>query len=262
MNTVPQELFKYRADNELTEFIFEQNKVWLSTAEELNDPFECLLDERASNQINEQYEEEVQDASTTLQFFKQFPDTFGFKETEVSHEVIGVLLRKVGIFSMSEDPVSPQMWAHYSANSTGISIGFGVVPEAKLMDSDHCVRISYSDALVVVSGDLITTGTRFTVENGRMCSQSILSLEDPTIRLAISTKTLSWQYEKEWRYIELSGGAYALPGPITSVVFGINSKEAVIRKYQQLCVKHVQNEVVFYRAVKQLNNKCLKLELL
>jgi len=36
-------LYKYRTDSDYTIQIFEKNKVWLSTAEELNDPFECEI---------------------------------------------------------------------------------------------------------------------------------------------------------------------------------------------------------------------------
>ena len=37
----PATLFKYRADGEFTERIFTTGLVWLSTATQLNDPFEC-----------------------------------------------------------------------------------------------------------------------------------------------------------------------------------------------------------------------------
>lgn len=46
-------LFKYRADNEYTERVFSRRMVWLSTASELNDPFECSIQELAAEWINE-----------------------------------------------------------------------------------------------------------------------------------------------------------------------------------------------------------------
>jgi hypothetical protein len=36
-------LYKYRSDSQNTESIFTTKKVWLSTAEGLNDPFECEI---------------------------------------------------------------------------------------------------------------------------------------------------------------------------------------------------------------------------
>jgi hypothetical protein len=47
-------LYKYRPDNEYTERIFLTHRVWLSTAMQLNDPFECTIQEIAAKWIEEQ----------------------------------------------------------------------------------------------------------------------------------------------------------------------------------------------------------------
>ena len=50
----PLILYKYRPDNEYTEHIFLTHRVWLSTAKQLNDPFECTIQEIAAEWIEEQ----------------------------------------------------------------------------------------------------------------------------------------------------------------------------------------------------------------
>jgi tetratricopeptide (TPR) repeat protein len=53
-------LYKYRSDNEYTERLFTTRRVWLSTAHELNDPFECSLQEIAAEWIQEKISMEKQ----------------------------------------------------------------------------------------------------------------------------------------------------------------------------------------------------------
>lgn len=50
-------LYKYREDNEYTEKLITEKKVWLSNASGLNDPFECKITEIASAWINERVQE-------------------------------------------------------------------------------------------------------------------------------------------------------------------------------------------------------------
>jgi tetratricopeptide (TPR) repeat protein len=49
----PLVFYKYRADNENTERLLATRQVWLSTASQLNDPFECSLQEIAAEWIRE-----------------------------------------------------------------------------------------------------------------------------------------------------------------------------------------------------------------
>jgi hypothetical protein len=49
--------YKYRSDSEYTEQIFTSGKVFLSTAEGLNDPFECSMQEIGKSWIEEKVRE-------------------------------------------------------------------------------------------------------------------------------------------------------------------------------------------------------------
>ncbi len=46
-------LYKYRADNKYTEKVFTEQKIWLSNAKDLNDPFECKITEIAKEWVED-----------------------------------------------------------------------------------------------------------------------------------------------------------------------------------------------------------------
>ncbi len=53
-------LYKYRADSEFTERLITSGKVFLATAHQLNDPFECSLGEISKNWVDEQVKQHMQ----------------------------------------------------------------------------------------------------------------------------------------------------------------------------------------------------------
>lgn len=173
-------------------------------------------------------------------------------------------LNEVGIFSLSETSENQLMWAHYADDSKGIAIGFEVAPNTKLADENHCVKVNYSDTLPAFSGKGFLNQVSFYIdEYGKPYSKGQISFSDPTFKLAVSTKPTVWNYECEWRYIEERSGAFALPGTITEIIFGLKCSDENRNKYKNLAKTNFANSIAFYEIQKVPNtNSIIKVKLI
>lgn len=298
-------LYKYRGNSDFTNQIFMNQKVWLSNASGLNDPFECSLQDIAKEWIEIQDKKGKQahlagflmEAMNCVKhkqlFFNMKPaqvqsmlDVYKKKSSltekyqkyrefikkKTGHYPTDILstisefdkqLNEVGIFSLSETAVNQLMWSHYAEESRGIAIGFAVEKNTKLSDANHCLRVNYSDVLPSFSGNgFIAHASFYFDEYGRPYAKQKISFNDPTFRLAISTKPTCWAYEKEWRYVEEKSGTYCLPGQIKEIVFGLRCTLENREKYKSLTEKYIVNPVSFSEIRKVPNsNKIVKVAL-
>ena len=279
---VPQELYKYRDDSERTEDIIKNQKIWLSTPSQLNDPLECRVGEIpedwASRTIRDMENAQIMGI---FGFPPQVPKTLfslGVKETKKwlerfktsSHQQrisavrelhsshgmqlsnpenlfhdMRKRLSSVGVFSLSEDCQSELMWAHYGANHRGVAIGFEASPNSKLSDPRHTLPVEYTQQKPNFESGFISEVQMFSPGSGQPNIVRV-SFEDDVFRAALSTKTLAWQYEKEWRYIEENHGLFDSPGKITTIVFGLRMESDRKTYYKKLASEFIQNEVSFF----------------
>ncbi|CAJ2793051.1 Protein of uncharacterised function (DUF2971) [Burkholderia pseudomallei] len=107
--------------------------------------------------------------------------------------------KNVGVLSLSEDPCSTPMWAHYADQYKGLVIGLDSDSEffqPKLEEPRVCgqlMNVLYTDTSPVVY-----------IEPGK--------LDIP--REVFFTKARSWEYEKEWRIIKyLPQASEVVDGP-------------------------------------------------
>ncbi|WP_116789939.1 DUF2971 domain-containing protein [Flavobacterium psychrotrophum] len=162
-------------------------------------------------------------------------------------------LNDVGIFSLTETDDNELLWAYYADSSKGIAIGFEVVEGNKLYNSEHCLKVIYTDTKPTFNGK----GFKNTVSFFKDKNIQKISFDDETFRQAISTKNTTWFHEKEWRYVEERTGSYDFPGKIVEVIFGLKCQSDVREKYYNLVKMHINNEVQFFE-VKIINNKLVK----
>lgn len=156
-------------------------------------------------------------------------------------------LNEAGIFSLSETSENQLMWSHYAEDAKGIAIGFAVEPNTKLIDYNHCVKVNYSDTLPAFTGKGFLNQISFFMDDyGRPYSEQKISFTDPTFKLAISTKSTDWSYEKEWRYVEEQSGVYPLPGKITEIVFGLRCSSENKERYKELAKVNIPNPISFF----------------
>lgn len=282
-------LYKYRGNSEFTDKIFLEQNIWLSNAENLNDPFECTIQEIAKEYIEIQVKTmKKAHIEGFVQFAKMSPDPSKsavlkkvMKATKLTqkHKIVrdayikyagtritnpidtfknfDKQIQKAGIFSMSEDPLNELMWAHYGENSNGIAIGFSVENNSLLNDKDKCLKVEYSDELPKFDSDGFITETSM-YANGT--NKQKIAFHDSTLKKSISTKSKLWEYEKEWRYVEPNPGAYPLPSKISEIIFGLRTDNKTQIKYFSLA-ENLPNfkEIKFYKVRKIVNSNKLEL---
>ena len=172
-------------------------------------------------------------------------------------------LNQVGIFSLSETAENQLMWAHYGEESKGIAIGFEVEANSKLASSKYCLQVNYSDVLPAFTAKEFLCEFNMKFDSyARQTTISKISMEDPTFKLAISTKPTCWSYEKEWRYVEEKSGAYPLPSKIKEVIFGLRCTNETKEKYKSLLKNNIQNDISYHEIKNVPNsNKIIKISI-
>ncbi|HEY8608184.1 MAG TPA: DUF2971 domain-containing protein [Noviherbaspirillum sp.] len=167
-------------------------------------------------------------------------------------------LSAVGIFSLSQVPDQPLMWAHYADDHKGICLGFEITDGSALGDVERCLRVEYGNGVPEFSEQPIAALTLSLDNSGAVSTASRLAFSDPSLRAAVSTKGPEWKYEQEWRYIEPIGGAYDWPAPITEITFGLRCPQERRAFYIGLARECIPNEVRFYEMRKVPNTKSLE----
>lgn len=294
-------LYKYRTDNKYTEQLFTKRRVWLSTAHELNDPFECSLQEIAAEWIQEKILSEKQaqycgflyslhdaiesgthlyglpkiELSTLyesllsekafdvgyrrMRNFLDLASVAALSDPERLYMGINDCLNSVGIFSMSECPVNDLMWAHYGDNHSGICLGFLAAAGSILSDPAHCLPVRYSSEVPTVPAEGLKTSLVLSLgANGKPISTRQIAFDDPTFQAAISSKAVSWSYEREWRYVEPVGGEYPWPGPLREITFGLRCPMQRREYYTALAEEFAFGEVELFEVQKVPNSNALE----
>lgn len=274
----PTILYKYRDSTEWTAKIIEDRKVWLSLPKNLNDPLECRtghVDSTVKREIIRRMEE-----GAILGMLSQ-PQIYSLTPEETSHWVQSVrmkshskqyesvrqmssrhrvtlsqphkLLKKferavasVGIFSMSEDPKNELMWSHYADQYNGLVLGFSC-DEETLLKSEKTIPVSYlNDPRPNVENGFIQRSKHTIDANGNQRWKSQIPFDSDLFRSVISTKSSTWSYEKEWRYIEECAGLQPWPGPLKSITFGLKMNGRDRRYYMDLVDRNLDTPVEIY----------------
>lgn len=256
----PSVLYKYRNDSENTAKVISDKQVWLSTAENLNDPLECrtgkIPEEWRRKTIRQMEQGQIMGLIARPPKFTPPETLFSLtprqtkqwlnKLKKLSHErriraVHSLMndhglhptdpkkifkrleeqLASVGIFSMSEDANNELMWSHYADSHKGIAFGFSRTSSNLLGNTEHTIPVTYSNEKPTFETGFKQVVTMKTGGKGLMESEARFAFDDPVFRASISTKTCSWSYEKEWRYVEPKSGLFDHPGELQHVVFGL-----------------------------------------
>jgi len=290
-------LYKYRSDSEYTEKIFTAGEVWLSTAAQLNDPFEGSLHEIAPNWISAKVRamkvgqlagftdgtrlakqgigsprpnpaeaellsrlRNITDFDQAYQALRDFMSRQGttLSDPETVFNRLEEQLNEVGIFSLSALHDNPLMWAHYAGDHKGLCLGFEIIDGSPLAQSEHCLRVVYADTIPKIGDGFIQQISISIDDRGQLQSNARIAFSDPAVRAAISTKSLDWEYEREWRYVQQKSGVYPWPGPLTEIVFGLRCSSERRKHYLQLATKFIPNDVRIYEMRKVANSNSLE----
>jgi hypothetical protein len=285
-------LYKYRQRSSFTDQIFTEGKVWLAKSSSLNDPCECTLHSLAPEWVAKSVKtmKEAQMMgfllgipgspadSVASEFRDNLRDIKGFEEQyqaframcdkrfparlsnpELVFAKLEDQLKNVGVFSLSESAEHPLMWAHYAGSHEGICLGFEVADGMAMSDRDRFIRVTYTDQIPQMPEEGFRQKMDFVFnEEGRLAATSYVSLSDETLRTATDTKSVSWTYEREWRYIEPAEGKYDFPGPLVEIVFGVRCTLEQRQHYTDLAAAHLSNDIRLYEMRRIPNSRAFE----
>lgn len=274
----PEILYKYRAATDRTVEMIATKSIWLSRPTDLNDPLECRtgkMDSKETRAIIRKMEEAAvlgllarrQIYSLTPEATARWINSIRQKTHRKKYEAVrnianrhGVRLSSpekiirdfqkrisaTGILSLTEDPQNELMWAHYADEHRGLVLGFSCGKETPLGGS-NTIPVTYSnDSRASIANGFQQKSSLSFSTSGQQVWKSQIPFESDLFRTVVSTKPASWEYEKEWRYIESTHGLRSWPAPLVSVTFGVRMKAAAREKYRAHIRSSVGDSVNFY----------------
>lgn len=186
----------------------------------------------------------------------------GFSSPKGQVESLNSLLDNVGIFSLSENPLSKLMWSHYSSNHEGLAFGFAANKGSDLDNEEYFQPIDYSDEPLNLdlSVGLMNGIAYYQDELGQIKSKGYVQIKDQQVQKILFTKTKDWAYEKEWRYMRQEFGSYDLPGNLTRIIFGLKCNSENIQRYINLCKENFEHSIEFLQVFRVDNSTELELK--
>ncbi len=200
-------LYKYKSLNSISDLsrvlsIINESKIYMPTYDQLNDPLEgagynIILSPWAGIQT--------------------------FSTADVELPPIEKVKNKFRILSLSIDPISPQLWAHYANNYNGICLCFsmdGVFGEAK--------EVLY----------------RQKDEKKALTNEEL----EIAVYEGLFYKQRDWSYEKEWRIVRrMKRNKYLHfnPEDLVAVIIGAKTPTEIA----QIIVKSIRENIKVFKAV-------------
>jgi|LGOV01.1.fsa_nt_gb hypothetical protein len=225
-DNIPTSLYKYRSfdKNGYSIEILEKNKIYLSTPEEFNDPYDCslsvMIQELTSynDKIWKVYydvgmsKEEVVELKSNNDFDYELTKMFLIKskeytieKAEINAKIISEVIKKeyellehtygnlfkkgMYITCFSENVDSILMWSHYSNDHKGFSIEYDF---SQLGIKDVRSRLLEP---IIYSEEVFDATPYIKGSKGNKNYNNLFST------YASTTKSKAWEYEREWRYI-------------------------------------------------------------
>jgi hypothetical protein len=210
-------LYKYRRMASLgNERIFTKSEIYFSSARDFNDPFDCRP------YLKRNYsDEEIKNYSKYL-VNKKLPGLPRADRRKKAAEIKRRMRRpweleqlyfeqmySYGLYCLSGKFDNILMWSHYADNHQGFCLEFsGKEPQVSPFPVSWPIIYQKDRPIVdrtVTAGDIYT---------------------DEIVRPGLLTKSLDWEYEKEWRALRIEGtGPMQLPkGLLTAVILGAKMK--------------------------------------
>jgi hypothetical protein len=178
----PGILFKYRAFDQFTENIFENNEVRFSSPLAFNDPFDMQIKdsgEYTPEELSIYLREHDVDDVTASVIMMQDAITSKAHVSEIVENARARTMNGIGVFCLSKRSDSVLMWSHYAGSHTGFVMGFLVTTDPSLFFTP--INVKYKRDYP--SHSFIRDGATAT-------------------RDAIGTKSLDWTYEEEVRVVK------------------------------------------------------------
>ena len=229
-NSLPQYLYKYRAINDNTKKIIENNQLWFSKPADFNDPFDCKIIPETNNTLADviTYLEEnttnvpKHEITTLAQSFIKNP----VELDRIVKTAVDNVISKSGVCCFSEINDNILMWSHYSEDHKGICLKFDVLQDSQFFI--YPLRVDYLDTYPRIN--YIKQNKEF-------------------VNVLIRSKSNDWIYEKEIRVYKRESKLYDFKKEaLVEVIFGCKAESDEIDKFKDLVNQNGYNNVVFKKA--------------
>jgi hypothetical protein len=190
-------LYKYRSlsgnSQNHTFRIIAHGKLFYASPRDFNDPFDC------------QFSVTMREAPLSEKGISKKDELKSFAEQWLRDETN----QDTAILSLSEVNNDILMWSHYADCHTGICL------QLKIPKSNKLYKVQYSQ-----------TRPQFFFADAREQDRDDARFRDAIIG-TLTTKSLHWEYEREWRCIDFDGpGERPLPERmLTGIIFGCRTSD-------------------------------------
>ena len=223
------------------------HQIYFSSPASFNDPFDCKVwpsfdcsleqkhnyIERLAQQRHagdaDAAREEVERALADPQFFEKAYSHF------LEHDI-----PTLGVYCLSERPDDILMWSHYAGSHSGICLAFAanyIFPECAVE------RVGYPDSNEYPTVNFFTAS------------------KDEQIKAALLTKAKHWDYEREWRVVDITGPGWHSIRPewLVGLIFGCQTPAAQIAQVRST-VSQRQSSLQLFQAKKKYREFALSLQ--
>lgn len=254
--TLPPKLYKYRPFDLDTLHILSDAESYYAKSKSFNDPLDCdgtlkgdtdvasmekLYSEMIPVREAENRNEKVKKAIAALRYSAIYSEDNNDNDAKLEKRYAQLLRKEIeklfdaemnswGVLCLSEDWNCSLMWSHYADKHRGLCIEYDT-------KTNNCPGIKPVDYRVW-RGINIAELMQWKLEKSSEAEKKVLEKY-------FFTKSESWFYEKEWRYIEKSNGVKDAPFRISGVYFGLNCDVAV-RKLVVMLFATATWPVAFY----------------
>jgi hypothetical protein len=185
----PRLLYRYSVFNEWTARVFQNNELYFPSPNDFNDPFDSIVkfvSQGTRQQRKRVFEDNWQHYDPELSRRLRQTLTKHYKTQRGSDELSGELedrletiRRQAGMCCMTEKGDDILMWSHYAGKHTGFCLEF----QTDNPFFSNVRPVSYSGVLP--------------------CANTLLPGLDEATTEGLLTKAKEWEYEKEWRIVDL-----------------------------------------------------------
>jgi hypothetical protein len=245
---IPESLYKYRAATSTTDLerlskIIVESEIYLGNSFEFNDifdirpamHFECSDDELVTRLVTHwakklskaalaQYEVQVRSAVGTCDDPRIEPRRGQLQDN------FGKQLEAWGVFCATEKWNNLLMWSHYAGSFSGVCLEF------RSRALGHFEKVIYAPDRPVIDG--LPGGVKTVRELSLQC---------------IFTKSIEWNYEKEWRAVGRKGPNSIPEDAIKSISFGPRCTNETRAKIIEM-VRRSGKKIDFYSAIPSSRN--------
>ena len=222
------EIFKYCPINENTLENLENEQIFFSSVNDVNDPYEGIIDIEVHPELEYDFLKFFYRERLDNELLQQF--TFEELKANIIYDSVDTFHLDSGMSCFSELNTSLVMWGLYANKHKGLCIGY----DSTIGVFKHAQRITYRNDVIKINID--------TPE--KISFQFMVNyFED-----ALYSKHQVWESEKEWRIIASKSFKCKYPDTaIKAIYFGRDTSETDIKRVKE--VTKSNRNIQYYKAV-------------